>query len=38
VIDKLAEVAKAKVGIEDLTPKDRVLLLELFVNTDEVIA
>ena len=38
MIDKLADVAKAKVGVQDLTAKDRLHLLELFVNTDEVLA
>ena len=37
MIEKLADLAKKKVSLEDFNAKDRFSLLELFVNTEEVL-
>jgi len=37
VIEKLADLAKKKVSLEDFSGQDRFSLIELFVNTEEVL-
>jgi len=37
IIEKLADLAKTKVSLEEFSAKDRLSLLDLFVNTEEVL-